>query len=312
MALLAPQLVESKPNTAQAAAASARSMTNDCGVTARGIPSCGAFAGGAYGSNSDVGPWEKSMGGKIGVRRTYWGASQVAGAVRTAKADAAAGRVPWMSFKTPYSWTDMAAGRGDAWARDLATKMRSAGGPVWVAVHHEPEGDGDVLAWKRMQERLAPIMRRAASNLGYSVILMGYHQFGTTSSTYSMDRIWPDTKVDVAGFDIYELYGEKKSGKPMDTRWKDFIGNYFTKIEKWVAANDVKAWGLAETGYSDPAAEKKPNWPSLTYQAMVDHGGVAFAYFNTGLHNKVANWQLNTSAKKNGFATLVRSAPRLR
>ena len=34
----------------------------------------------------------------------------------TAKADIAAHRVPWISFKLPYSWPDMVAGKGDAGA----------------------------------------------------------------------------------------------------------------------------------------------------------------------------------------------------
>ena len=37
--------------------------------------------------------------------------------MRLAEADLAAGRLPWISFKLPYSWPDMAAGKGDAWAR---------------------------------------------------------------------------------------------------------------------------------------------------------------------------------------------------
>jgi hypothetical protein len=284
-------------------------MTNGCNVTARGIPSCGAYVGAAYGGNANVAPWEKSMGKKLGVHRTYWGAGSVASAVRTAKNDAANNRVPWMSFKPPHSWAQMANGKGDAWARNLATRMKSVGGPVWVAVSHEPEGDGDMQVWKRMQARLAPIMRKAAPNLGYSIILMGYHQFHGAAK-YRLSATWPKTKIDIAGFDIYEKYGVKKSGQPMTTEWKHFNEHYFRPIQKWAKSKGV-AWGLAETGYSNRAAAKNAKWPRIIYRAMVAHKGVAFSYFNTNLHSQ-ANWKLSTSAKKANFKALNRSAPRMR
>ena len=216
-------------------------MTNGCNVSARGIPSCGAFMGGAYGANANVAPWENYNDKRLGVHRTYWGSSNIASAVRTAKADASKKRVPWMSFKAPYSWSAMANGKGDAWARNLATKMKSVGSPVWVAVHHEPEGDGDMQVWKRMQARLAPIMRAAAPNLGYSIILMGYHQFHGAAK-YSLSRTWPNTKIDVVGFDIYEKYGAKGVYE-----WKKFTRSYFEPIQAWAKRTGV-AWGLAETG----------------------------------------------------------------
>ena len=75
--------------TASPSNAAAATMTNGCAVSARGIPSCGAFVGAAYGSNSDLAPWEKSMGKAIGVHRTYWSSGSVSSAVKSATADAA-------------------------------------------------------------------------------------------------------------------------------------------------------------------------------------------------------------------------------
>lgn len=280
-------------------------LSNGCTHTARGIPSCGAYAGGAYGSNSDVKPWESASGKTLGVHRTYWSASQVSSAVNSAKADAAKNRVPWMSFKPPYSWGDMAAGKGDAWARDLATRMKAVGGPVWIAIHHEPEGEGDMQKWKAMQARLAPIMRAAAPNLGYSIILMGYHQLHGDKK-YSLANTWPNTKIDVAGFDIYETYGTKKNGVT-NTKWKDYVDNYYKPLQAWSKSSGVP-WGLAETGYSDPAASKNSGWMSKTYNDMVAYGGIAFAYFNTNL-NSTANWALTSTTKKNSFTGVNKSAP---
>ena len=115
--------------------------------------------------------------------------------------DLAHQRVPWISFKLPYSWAEMAAGRG----RRLGPRRGPAGsprldGPVWVAFHHEPEGDGqDITHWTAMQERLAPIVRSAAPNVAYTVILTGWNQFYGPKD-YSLTSLWPrDTKIDLVG-----------------------------------------------------------------------------------------------------------------
>ena len=307
--LLLVSLVAALVAAPQSARAASPTLSNGCAVSARGIPSCGAYVGAAYGANADVKPWESTMGKNLGVHRTYWSASQVSSAVNTAKADVASHRVGWMSFKAPHSWKDMAAGKGDAWAKDLATRMKSVGGPVWVAVDHEPEGDGDIQVWKKMQARLAPIMRAAAPNLGYSIILMGYHQF-YGDKKYALSATWPDTKIDIAGFDIYEKYGVQKSGQSMTSEWKNFETGYFPKLQQWSKSTGV-AWGLAETGYSDPAAKQRPGWPTTTYDHLVNAGGVAFSYFNTSLHSQ-ANWVLSSSAKKTAFTAVNKKGATIR
>jgi hypothetical protein len=276
-------------------------LTNGCTVSARGLPSCGAYVGATYKANADPTAWENSMGKGLGVRRTFWGSS-VNSAVTTAKADVSKNRIPWMSFRPPYSWTDMAAGRGDAWARDLATKMSAVPGPVWVAVAHEPENDGgDMQKWKAMQARLAPIMRAAAPNLGYSIILMGYHQlYG--DAKYSLANTWPDTKIDIAGFDVYEKYGWKGF-----TTWTDYDGGYFPRFQAWAKSKGV-AWGLAETGYNDPAARASSTWMSGTYNALVANGGIAFSYFNTTLNSKTS-WALTLATKQAAFTAVNKPAP---
>jgi hypothetical protein len=147
------------------------------------------------------------MSKPLGIRRTFWGGSTVDKAVATAKGDLAKHRLPWISFKLPHSWSDMAAGKGDAWVRGLATKLAALDGPVWLAFHHEPEGDGNIKQWTAMQAHLAPIVRSIAPNVAYSIILTGYHQY-YGDAQYSLESLWPkNTKIDLAGFDIYNQYG---------------------------------------------------------------------------------------------------------
>lgn len=276
--------------------------------SARGIPSNGVLVGAAHGSNSDPAGLERSIDGRLGVRRTYYTADGVASAVRTAREDLAKGRLPWLSFKLPYGWSDMAAGDGDGWARNLASRLAELDGPVWVAFHHEPEGDGDIQQWRKMQERLAPIVRSTAPNVAFTVIVTGWHQF-YGDDEYALSEIWPrNTKVDVAGFDIYQQYGVVKDGRTT-TSWTDFSA-YFSQIADWAARADV-AWALGETGVTGAAAEARPAIIPDTVELMEKHGGIAYSYFDTTL-NSIADWTLSTGPKREGFEDALSGSPRLR
>ncbi|MFS3128110.1 hypothetical protein ACLM5J_06870 [Nocardioides sp. Bht2] len=285
---------------------SAGTLTNGCKYTVRGLPNCGSYLGQAYGSNTEPSTVEAELGGRLGVRRTYYRADQVAGAVKTARADLAKGRLPWISFKFPHDWKKMASGAGDNWARDIATQLSALNGPVWVAFHHEPETDGNILDWRAAQERLAPIVRSTASNVAYTVVLTGWHQFYGPSE-YSLANMWPRTKIDVAGFDIYNSLGVVKNGKTMKAT--DMDKSYFAKIQPWAASKGV-AWGLAETGFTDAAAKADPDWIRRTHQQLDARDGVAMAYFNTTL-NSIAPWHLGTKIKKDGYRAAQQGTPRI-
>lgn len=278
-----------------------------CTISPRGVPSCGSYLGMSYGSNTEPSSAESEFGGTVAVRRTYFRHDNTDKAITIARGDLVKGRLPWMSFKLPYSWDRMAAGDGDVWARNLVARLGSLPGPVWVAFHHEPEGDGPIQDWRRMQERLGPIVR-SAPNLGFTVIVTGWHQF-YGDAQYSLGNIWPrNTQVDVAGFDIYNSLGVVKNGKE-NTTGTDLPRAYFDKIAPWAAQQGV-AWGLAETGYTHQAAELDPHWLPRTYQDLEAAGGVAFAYFNTTL-NSIAPWDLSTQPKKDAFTRALTGTLRL-
>jgi hypothetical protein len=283
-------------------------LTNGCTYSQRGIPTCGAYLGAAYGSNTDPTGWERAMGAHLGLHRTYYSGGGVDRAVRTAAADLAAGRLPWISFKFPQSWSAMADGQGDAWVRDLAVRLSKLDGPVWVAFHHEPEGDGDITAWTRMQAHLAPIVRALAPNVAYTIILTGYHQF-FGADQYHLDSLWPkNTAIDLVGVDVYNKYGVTRNGARSNTP-TDMVGKYFAPLSTWAKAHNV-AWGLGETGFTDEAAATDPQWVTRTYTQMQEYGGVAFAYFNTNL-NSVANWALTTTQKQLDFTTPLKTSSKL-
>ena len=285
----------------------AGTLTNRCSHTARGIPSCGTYVGAAHGSNSDPATLESRVGGRLGVRRTYFTATGVTKAVSVAQADLAAGRLPWISFKLPHSWASMVAGDGDAWARDLARRLAALDGPVWVAFHHEPEGDGDIQLWRRMQERLAPIVRAAAPNVAFTVVVTGWNQF-YGDAKYSLDQIWPrGVKIDVAGFDIYQQYGVVKDGRTT-TKWTDF-GEYFRLISAWAGKAGVE-WALGETGVTQAAINARPGSIVDTVRLMGTYGGIGYSYFDTTL-NSIADWSLSSSTKVEAFRKAVEGSPKL-
>ncbi|MEO9326130.1 hypothetical protein ABFT23_21750 [Nocardioides sp. C4-1] len=278
-----------------------------CVVTGRVPQGCRPLVGAAHGANTEPVQLEGPAGRRLGVRRTYWTGTQVDSAVRTARSDTAHGRIPWISFKLPMSWADMAAGRGDAWALDLAHRLSRVDGPVWVAFHHEPEGDGDLADWRAMQERLAPLVRRAAPNVAYSVILTGWNQlYGDRA--YRFDRIWPrGVKIDIAGFDLYNEYGVTKNGR-YDTRWPCMACQFYRPLQRWARSQGV-AWGIAEFGWTDDAARRRPHWLRTTYREVRKAGGIAFTYFDTP-YNSIASWDLSEPGKQRLFTHLVRRGPR--
>jgi len=282
-------------------------LSNGCKYSPRGLPGCGAYLGQTYGANANPAALEKRFGRRLGVRRSYFRADQLPWALDTARGDIAHGRLPWVSFKLPTSWERVANGAADKWVRGLADKFGRLNGPVWLAFHHEPEGEGPIQQWRQMQEHLAPIIRNR-DNLAFTVIVTGWHQF-YGEKQYRLSNIWPrGVKVDVAGFDIYNQLGVVKDGE-RNTDGTDLAKDYFSKIKPWARRHNV-AWGLAETGFTHRAARSNPHWIQTTHRKLNKAGGVAFAYFNTTL-NSIAPWDLSTSPKRAGWREAQSEGPLL-
>lgn len=279
-------------------------LSDGCRLNARGIGDCGPLIGAAVGGNSDPAPLEQRLGRRLAVRRTYYQADQLDAAVATATQDLAVGRIPWLSFKLPYSWPEMAAGRGDAWARVLAAAMDRLPGPVWVAFHHEPENDQpDIEAWRATQERLGPLLRAGAPNAAFTVILTGWNQFHGPSR-FGLSEIWPDTTVDLAGFD---LYASTSAG--VGPSAAQFTGTYLVSLANWATTKGV-AWGLAETGIDDQMALVYPRWIQQVFRGLADAGGLCLVYFDSSL-NSTSSWQLHTPAKLADFEVAISASPSL-
>ncbi|MGC3992592.1 MAG: hypothetical protein QM779_00410 [Propionicimonas sp.] len=279
-------------------------LSNGCRVNARGIGDCGPLVGAAVGGNSDPTPLEQQLGRQLAVHRTYYQADQLDAAVAAARQDLSAGRIPWLSFKLPYPWVDMAAGRGDDWARGVAAALNRLPGPVWVAFHHEPENDQpDIEALRVTQERLGPELRSGAPNAAFTVILTGWNQFHRPAQ-FGLGEIWPHTTVDLAGFDLYA----SASGKG-GLSAEQFSRTYLVSLSTWARTQGV-AWGLAETGIDDEQSSAHPKWIQEVRNALAEAGGQALIYFDSEL-NSTASWPLDTPVKLADFRAALNASPSL-
>lgn len=150
-------------------------------------------------------------GEPMGVRRTFWSWNQrSSGVLRTAREDVAAGRVPWLSLKTP-SWRSMAQGDHDTAIDSLLRELDKLNGPVWLTFHHEPEGGhgsnsaddaGGPAAHKDMNRRIRSRMNRLGTdNIALAPILMAW----TFNPNSGRDPgVWWDADIyDFLGVDVY-------------------------------------------------------------------------------------------------------------
>ncbi|MEZ5192515.1 MAG: carbohydrate binding domain-containing protein [Nocardioides sp.] len=268
-----------------------------CVADSMGIPPAGlTYLGAAVNGTSDLGTREGELGHRLALHRTYFQAGQINGAVNQAKADLALGRLPWISFKEPLSWSEMAAGDGNAWVEQLGDALATVPGPVWLAVHHEPEGDGDMSQWVAMQQQIAPIIHARTDNVAFSVIYSGWNTYGNDTDTVASK--WPgDDNIDILAIDAYNDFGVTRNGRT-GTRHLD-LSEYFQKMAAWSAAHGT-AWALGETGQSDQAALDRPGWIADSYQQMVALGGAGFSYYDSSA-NSVADWTLDEQHKFSAF-----------
>lgn len=280
-------------------------LDNGCRLSERGLPrGCGTLFGSSLTWNGDPTTWESQLGDHLGVRRTYWSASQVDAAVRNVKADVAAGRIPWISFKAPLSWSEMAAGAGDAWATDLATQLAAVDGPVYLAIHHEPEKDGDITQWTAMQEHLAPLIRAKAPNVAYSIIVTGWNAFYGSDPSLRLEAEFPNTQIDLIGLDVYNKYGNA-DGVMVHT---DMKARFYDLLAPFAEAHGA-AWGIAETGYTPAASADYPAWVSDSYDQMVASGGAVMSYWNSTMND--TTYALDTDEELRYFGNALHRSPKL-
>lgn len=300
-------LPSSTAPTSSTPTSSTSAGSGKCVNNAMGIPPSGqTYLGAAVSGGNTIEGREASLGAAMRVHRTYYSSGQIQNATNQAKDDVKAGRLPWISFKAPASWAAMANGSGDAWATQLAKSLATVPGPVWVAVHHEPEKDGNMTEWTDMQRRLAPIIHANSNNVAFTVIYSGWNTFGGDTNTLA--NKWPgDANIDVTAIDAYDDYGVQRSGGAGTKHLQ--IRAYYVKLAAWAKAHGT-AWAVAETGQSISSAKDDPQWLVNSYHDMQDLGGAALSYFDSN-DNSVTDWRLNDKVKFNAFKSMLSETAKL-
>ncbi|MEE8601981.1 hypothetical protein [Euzebya tangerina] len=260
-----------------------------------GVPPPGTVLwGAAVGGNDDPVPRHEAPTGQVlGVRRTFfqWDA-RATGLVTTAESDLAAGRVPWVSVKTP-SWDAMAAGGHDDEIDDLLLALGALDGPVWLTIHHEPEGgggvnapddpagpDGHVGMNRRVRERLTEL---EVTNVALVGVFMDWTW--DERSGRDIDEWWADGLYDLLGVDTYR----RQPGSLLTDNWQ--------RIRTWAQDRDVPIavgeWGLRGTDQAAGAHVRE--WFEMAAASHADGAGarvVGLAAFDSGLNSPGGSWEL--------------------
>ncbi|MEO8550450.1 MAG: hypothetical protein ABI678_10765 [Kofleriaceae bacterium] len=255
------------------------------------------FWGAAVEGNADPGPrHETPSGHPLAVHRTYWQWSQRTGSMITmASGDLAHHRLPWVSIKPPPppSWADMGNGVYDAQIDQMLNALKALPGPVWLTVHHEPEGGGGTnapddpggpSAHIAMNRRVrARITALGVHNVALAPVLMSWTF--TTASQRNPDVWWAPGIYDFFGVDHYE----KNEVALTDATW--------AKVRQWSAARGadiaVGEWGIH--GSDAAAGELVRAWYDAAINSSNDGGGarvVGLSAFDSNLNSSDGGWEL--------------------
>jgi hypothetical protein len=248
--------------------------------------------------------------GSVGLRRTYYGWSD-AGEDQAIKADHAAGRLPWVSFKPPGGsaggWAGVAAGAYDADIKARATRYAAYGKPVIATFHHEPTNDsGDPAQFAAAWVRIHDVMEAQAglANVAFAPII-GDWEFNPHNSDGRPSAYLPAPVLERLPFLGIDLY-QNSSNEGFSTR--------LTRILDWLEYRGVQdpMVGVGETGCclaEDPHPESwlQANWEWAI--ANTDKIG-AMSYFDSSRNSKDSHvWSLaETSAKTNTYKNLLASS----
>ena len=220
-------------------------------------PVVGAAPGGAaaaaakkakLGMSAPADSWDKrvrEVGSGLQARRIFLG-SFTASLNMPAKA-CRAGMYPVISFKTgSYTWAQVVHGKADANLRSMAKKLSALPCNVFVAVHHEPYGDGSPRSWSRMQAHALPLLG-AHKGVKVGVIANGWWwSKGHHRLSKAQIAKWiPRRVISVSDVIAADTYQSSVNGEEASVKMKRMAG--------WARrVGGVKALGIAE--FNSPTA----------------------------------------------------------
>lgn len=260
-----------------------------------GQPARGSvFWGAAISGNGDpITRHETPAGAPLALHRTFYQwAQRTTSLVATARGDLEHDRLPWVSVKTP-SWAAMGAGTHDAEIDQMLVALDALPGPVWLTIHHEPEGGGGVnqpddpagpaghIAMnRRVRQRMTAL---GVDNVALAPILMSY-TFRAASGR-NPAAWWAPGIYDFFGVDHYA----QSETSLVDASWND--------IRAFAAARGVDVavgeWGMRGTDAA--AGARVRTWYDAAINSATDGRGarvVGLSAFDSNLNSPDGGWEL--------------------
>lgn len=279
--------------------------------TANGIPPAGELLIGqcAYaGGTASIQSVEDDLGSTVALHRIYYSAGAgTTGMAALIASDHANNRIPWISWKLPVGidWVAAAAGDADSWMTNIASIVDGVTtGPVWIAIHHEPEGDGAEADYRAMQAHLLPFF--SGAHVLKTIIIAGYQ--AANGGAWAWEDGYPgDGIFDVMAFDPYNL-----AHSNLGSSWYEFGADkpgYFPALQTWCATHPTGAtdggpirWAVAETGWTDDAFDlgtddlggtplgPAEDWFMRVRANAITYGGIALTYFGVDYEPPTNQW----------------------
>ncbi len=254
----------------------------------------------------------ESRTGKVGLRRTFHKWDGITRELKLIKADHAANRMPWTSFKPPgnpgTTWKQIGDGLHDAAIRSRARSYATLTKPVIVTFNHEPHTDNAPPAeFARAWCRIHDIMKAETGLKNViSAPILGEWTWNPTNRRHDpADWITASvlSRCHFLGIDVYQNRG----GETYEQR----VGRVLSWLD--VRGHNQKMVGIGESACTDDYSSIKGGpWWRASWQyatARIDRF-TAIAYFNSDRNNSGGvNWLLTQSATKMAaYSESVRSA----
>jgi hypothetical protein len=263
-----------------------KSSSATCSARFPGDPCSSLYYGAA--ADGDPTSLELRAGHKLSLNRSYMQAgTPTKRFVSRAKDDVANGRIPLISTKVPGSWAAVAAGKQDAWLLDRIRALAKVNGPVWLALHHEPTGDGAPADWVAMQKHARKLIDANSKNIALVGILNGW-EFRKKNGNPGAYNMPVGTGVDIMGFDSYNSWSPTNGKK-----WQPAseVLSPAVKIAKWGYPTLVGEYGV-RTDPTHPG--RAANWMRNAYSYATAHHFVGLSYFDSGQNSPDGTWVLDS------------------
>ncbi|HSS67651.1 MAG TPA: twin-arginine translocation signal domain-containing protein [Nocardioidaceae bacterium] len=240
--------------------------------------------------------FEAHLGSQLSCYRSFFLGSDVGRLHQRVVGDLAAGRMPIASIKPPGPWA--ATARNRPWIDSLVGPLSDVGAQVFLCVHHEPENDaanyGTPADYIAMQDA---VLAAASTTPNVVVVpILGSWSFDERSKRRPSE--WNVRSAGVYGLDIYNPWSP--------TNGKEWIA-FADKLALGEDEADGRPMLIGEYGCRSDAAQpgRAATWLGDAFDAALDAGVVAMAYFNSDRNSPDGSWELDSETLPE-FARLMK------